>query len=144
LTAPRGKVFLKFRGEAREYPVESLTSLRNGFVLKLGGVDTIGAAEALAGAEIQVPEGDLEPLESGQVFVADLLGCAVVTLDGRPLGPVIDVWEAGGAATLVVERPKDGAELLIPLSETVCPVIDTAAKRIVVDPPDGLLDLNEI
>jgi 16S rRNA processing protein RimM len=107
-------------------------------------VDTIGAAEALAGAEIQVPEGDLEPLESGQVFVADLLGCAVVTLDGRPLGPVIDVWEAGGAATLVVERPKDGAELLIPLSETVCPVIDTAAKRIVVDPPDGLLDLNEI
>jgi 16S rRNA processing protein RimM len=107
-------------------------------------VDTIGAAEALAGAEIQVPEGGLEPLESGRMFVADLLGCAVETLDGRPLGLVVDVWEAGGAAVLVVERPEGKAELLIPLSETVCPVIDTAARRIVVDPPDGLLDLNEI
>ena len=124
--------------------MESLTSLRNGFVLKLGGVDSIGAAEALAGAEIQVPEEELTELESGRIYVADLVGCTAVTLDGRPLGPVVDVWEAGGAATLVVARIGDGKELLIPLSETVCPVIDTAAKRIVVDPPDGLLDLNEI
>jgi 16S rRNA processing protein RimM len=107
-------------------------------------VDTIGAAEALAGAAILVPEDGLEPLESGRIFVADLIGCAVVTLEGRPLGPVVDVWEAGGSAVLVVERPEDGAELLIPLCEAVCPVVDTAAKRIVVDPPDGLLDLNEI
>ena len=69
-TAPRRSVFLKFRGDAREYPVEDLTTLRNGFVLKLGGVDTIGAAEALAGAEIQVPEDALEPLESGRIYVA--------------------------------------------------------------------------
>ncbi len=107
-------------------------------------MDTIGAAEGLAGAEILVPEDGMAPLESGRVFVADLVGCAVVTVDGRPLGPVVDVWEAGGAAVLVVERPETGAELLIPLSEAVCPVIDTAAKRIVIDPPDGLLDLNEI
>jgi len=107
-------------------------------------VDTIGAAEALAGAEILVPEEGLEPLASGRIYVADLVGCSVVTVDGRPLGPVTDVLEAGGAAVLVVERPETGDELLIPLSEAVCPVIDTAAKRIVVDPPDGLLDLNEI
>ena len=91
-----------------------------------------------------VPEDGLKPLESGRVYVTDLVGCSAVTLDGRPLGPVVDVWEAGGSAVLVVERPEDGAELLIPLSEAVCPVIDTSAKRIVVDPPDGLLDLNEI
>ena len=107
-------------------------------------MDTIGAAEALAGAEILVPEAGLEPLVKGQVFVADLVGCAVVMLDGRPLGEVTDVWEAGGSAVLVVARAEDKAELLIPLSEAVCPLIDTAAKRIVVDPPDGLLDLNEI
>jgi 16S rRNA processing protein RimM len=135
---------LRFRGEAREYPVESLTSQGNGFVLKLGGVDTIGAAEALAGAEILVPEDGLEPLESGRVFVADLIGCAVVAIDGRPLGEVGDVWETGGSAVLVVERPAGGSEILIPLSEVICPVIDTKARRIVVDPPDGLLDLNEI
>lgn len=124
--------------------MESLTSLRNGFVLKLGGVDSIGAAEALAGAEIQVPEEGLAPLEDGRIYVADLVGCAVAALDGRALGSVVDVWEAGGAAVLVVNRAGDGKEILIPLSRTVCPVIDTAARRIVVDPPDGLLDLNEI
>jgi 16S rRNA processing protein RimM len=107
-------------------------------------VDSIGAAEALAGAEILVPEDGLAPLESGRMYVADLVGCSVATLDGRLLGPVVDVWEAGGAAVLVIARSADGKELLIPLSETVCPVIDTAAKCIVVDPPDGLLDLNEI
>jgi 16S rRNA processing protein RimM len=106
-------------------------------------VDSIGEAEALAGAEIQVPDEDARPLEAGRYLVADLIGCAVRTASGEELGAVVDVWEAGGAATLVVERP-DGRELLLPFSARLVPEIDLARKTLVVDPPDGLLDLNEI
>jgi 16S rRNA processing protein RimM len=107
-------------------------------------VDTIGQAEALSGAEILVAEESRAPLESGLYFVDDLVGCAVTTREGVRIGLVTGVWEAGGSALLVVERGAGGAEVFIPLSGAICPVIDTAAKAIVIDPPDGLLDLNEI
>jgi len=47
---------------------------------------------------------------------------------------------AAGGTRLVVESKR--GELLIPLAEDICPVIDPAAKRIVIAPPEGLLDLN--
>jgi len=136
-------VVLNRGGQARSYDVESLRVQGSARVLKLRGVDSIGAAEALAGAEIQVPDEAAPPLEEGRYLVADLIGCAVRTVSGEDLGAVVDVWEAGGAATLVVERP-DGRELLLPFSARLVPEIDPARKSIVVDPPDGLLDLNEI
>ena len=107
-------------------------------------MDTIGQAEALAGCEICVPGEKAVPLADGRFLVADLIGCAVATAGGRALGVVTDVWESGGAAVLVVKREDGSGERLIPLSAAVCPVIDIAARRIEVDPPDGLLDLNEI
>lgn len=54
------------------------------------------------------------------------------------------VWETGGAPLLVLDAEKGKAEIYIPFSRTICPEIDVRAKRIVIDPPDGLLDLNEI
>ena len=47
---------------------------------------------------------------------------------------------AAGGSRLVVETPK--GEVLVPLAVEICPTIDTAGKRIVIDPLDGLLDLN--
>jgi 16S rRNA processing protein RimM len=106
-------------------------------------VDTIGQAEALAGSEIVVPEEALPSPAADRHYVADLVGCEVATRGGDAWGAVADVLEAGGAAVLVVRRA-DGREAFVPLAAAVCPVIDTAAKRIVIDPPDGLWDLNEI
>ena len=138
------EVFLSRRGNARAYAVESFHPHKNAHILKLQGVDTIGEAEALSGSDILVSEASLEPLGEDRHFIDDLQGCVVSTLEGADLGRVADVLEAGGSVVLVVERAAGGRELLIPFCSTVCPVIDTAAKRIVIDPPDGLLDLNEI
>ena len=107
-------------------------------------MDTISQAEALAGCEICVPTEKAADLGEGRFLVTDLIGCAVATVAGAGLGVVADVWESGGAAVLVVRREDGSGERLIPLSAAVCPVIDIAARRIEVDPPDGLLDLNEI
>ncbi|MCX6559621.1 MAG: ribosome maturation factor RimM [Candidatus Aminicenantes bacterium] len=127
----------------REYRVESLTQRPGGSVLKLRGVDSIGQAEALAGCEIVVPEEAMPSPAADRHYIADLVGCRVATSGGEAWGVVAEVMEAGGAAVLVVQRA-DGREALVPLASAVCPVIETAAKRIVIDPPDGLWDLNEI
>jgi len=68
----------------------------------------------------------------------------VVDTAGGPVGAVADVAAIGESTLLVVDRPSGGEELLIPLSRAICVEIDLAGKRIVVDPPDGLFDLNEI
>lgn len=138
------EVFLSRRGNVRAYAVESLHPHKNAHVLKLRGVDSIGEAEALSGSDILVSEASLEPLGEDRHFVDDLQGCLVSTLEGADLGRVSDVLEAGGSVVLVVEREAGGREWLIPFCSAVCPVINTAAKRIVIDPPGGLLDLNEI
>ncbi len=52
--------------------------------------------------------------------------------------------ETAGTPLLVLDPEKGTSEIYIPFSRTICPVIDVRAKRIVIDPPAGLLDLNEI
>jgi len=59
------------------------------------------------------------------------------------VGTVINVAEIGESTLLVVGRPA-GEDVLIPLSRAICVEIDLAGRRIAVDPPDGLFELNEI
>jgi 16S rRNA processing protein RimM len=123
---------------AGPYEVES-TWFHNGtLIFKFRGVDTISAAEALAGAEVRVPLEERTPLEQGEFFQDDLLGCQVVDRHtGRALGTVSG-WQDGGGAGLLV---MDGG-WLIPFARSICVEIDPAAKRIAVELPAGLQDLN--
>jgi 16S rRNA processing protein RimM len=73
-----------------------------------------------------------------------LVGCVVSTKAQEKIGVVKDVWPIGESVLLVVESSLDSREILIPFSQAICPDVDTVRKRIVIDPPDGLLDLNEI
>lgn len=98
----------------------------------------------MAGSDILAPEESLRPLEEGRYFFSELIGCAVWTKEHDKVGMVRDVWPIGESVLLVVEGAREGREILIPFSETICPEVDRARKVIVIDPPDGLLDLNEI
>jgi 16S rRNA processing protein RimM len=109
-------------------------------VLALEGVRTMNDAEAWAGVELRVRASDLEPLPEGVFYRHDLVGCLVETTRGDAVGQVAAVEGDLGASRLVVRAP--GGEVLIPLAQAICVVIDIAARRIVVDPPEGLLELN--
>jgi 16S rRNA processing protein RimM len=106
----------------------------------LGGVETVDDAEALAGHELRVPVERLAALPPGTYYRHDLIGCRVETTSGAAVGVVSDVEGTLAGSRLVV----DGAagEVLIPLAAEICPEIDPAGKRIVIDPPPGLVDLN--
>ena len=99
---------------------------------------------SLAGREIFALDEDVAPPAEDEFAVEDLAACRVVTKEGRPVGLVRGVWDTGGTPLLVLDPDGGGNEIYIPLSRSICPVIDIEAKRIVIDPPDGLLDLNEI
>ena len=110
-------------------------------VIALEGVESMNDAEALAGAELKVPAAEVEELPEGTFHHYDLIGCAVRDRDGRTIGPVSRVEGTMEMSRLVVDGER--GEVLIPLVAHICVAIDVAAKTIVVDPPDGLIDLNE-
>ena len=108
-------------------------------LLKFAGYDTPEAAQALVGFELCVPERDAVELEEDEFFDWQLEGCRVETVEGRGLGSVREVWHYGAAPILVV-RDEQKREALIPLARSICVLIDTDAKLIRVDPPEGLIE----
>jgi 16S rRNA processing protein RimM len=110
-------------------------------IIKFRGVDTISDAEKLAGAEVAIPFEQRAALTDDEVYLDDLIGCEIVDTTDRSLGTVTDLQETGGAPLLTV-KTHAGNDLLIPFAKSICITIDPAKKRIVVDLPDGLLDLN--
>jgi 16S rRNA processing protein RimM len=110
-------------------------------IFKFQGVDTISDAEKLAGAEVSIPLEQRAELADDEVYQSDLVCCEVIDATGRSLGVVSDFQETGGTPLLEVKTAA-GRELLIPFATSICTKIDLENKQIVVNPPDGLLDLN--
>jgi 16S rRNA processing protein RimM len=138
------EVFL-FRDEAPVgsggIEVEKVWEHGRGWVFKFHGVDTISQAELLERAEVRVPRADRLPVEQDEHYVSDLMGCEVRDrATGELLGTVTGWQDAGGSGLLEVGNGDD--PLLIPFARSLCVEIDTVAKRIVVNLPEGLKDLN--
>lgn len=126
-------------GSGTRYEVESTWFHQGALIFKFRGVDTISAAELLAGAEVRVPLSQRTPLDPGEFYQDDLVGCQVVDRHtGQTLGKVSGWQDGGGAGGLLAV---DGG-LLIPFVRSICVEIDPAAKRIAVELPEGLKDLN--
>jgi len=109
-------------------------------VIGIEGVETMNDAEELAGLELRVPVEELAALPPGTFYHHDLVGCQVVRTGGEAVGTVARVEGGAGGSRLVVAGAK--GEILIPLVTDICRTIDVAGRRIVIEPPDGLLDLN--
>lgn len=120
------------------FEVESTWFHQETLIFKFRGVDTISDAERLSGLEVRVPMSQRTALDPGEFFQSDLVGCDVVDRrTGESLGRVSDWQDSGGPGLLVVE-----GNLLIPFVRAICVEIDPAAKRIAVELPEGLKDLN--
>lgn len=111
-------------------------------IFHFADINSVEAAESLRGLEVQVPIEDRAPLAAGNYFVSDLVGCEVWEAGASSaLGSVRDVEFTGGAAPLLAIGPKD-SEILLPLAAEFCVRIDVESKRIDVNLPEGLRDLN--
>ena len=125
-------------GSGERFEVESTWFHQGRLIFKFRGIDTITDAGRLSGAEVRVPKDQRMALEPGEFFQSDLVGCDVIDRrSGHSYGRVARWQDSGGPGLLELE---DG--LLIPFVRSICVEIDPAAKRIAVELPEGLKDLN--
>lgn len=108
-------------------------------VLKFAGYDDMNAAEDLRGARLMVPRSQLIKLPENRYYEFDLIDCQVLTEDEKIIGKVVSVEDYGAAPLLAVKSGDQ--EHLIPLASSICINIDIPRKRIVIAPPEGLLEL---
>jgi 16S rRNA processing protein RimM len=120
----------------REFEVDRAERVNLGYLVALHGVADRDQADALRGQEVRVDRADLPALEDGEMYAIDLIGYAVSDPQGTVRGVVEDLEEAGAQDLL---RLESGA--LVPLS--LVKEVQPQARRIVVDAPEGLFDLEE-
>ena len=121
---------------ARAFRFESVRPLRDDMlVVRIAGVSTRDAAQALTGVEIFARREQLPPPAADEFYYDDLVGLAAVTVDGAPLGRVAGLRNYGAGDILEVTPAAGGDTLLLPFSKAVATEIDFAGGRIVVAPP---------
>jgi 16S rRNA processing protein RimM len=138
---PGAELFIERRGAVEALRLTKVRFQHERPVLAIDGVTTMNDAEALAGYELRVPVERLAALPAGTFYRHQLIGCRVETRSGAPVGVVTDVEGTVGGSRLIVDGGSRG-EILIPLAAEICTAVDVAAQRIVIEPPEGLLELN--
>lgn len=128
-------------GERELLAVESHWFHAGRVVLKFEGYDTPESSAALVGRELAVPESETVELEEGEYFDWQLAGCRVETVAGEQVGTVRELLRMGGDAPLLAVVDGGGRERLIPFAESICVEVDTEARLVRIDPPEGLLEL---
>lgn len=124
----------------KQLELESYWFQNERMILKFAGYDTIESAKELIGFEFGLPEAERVALPENQFYDWELEGCSVESSSGSVIGKVREVLRTGGVELLVVEN-EGRSEVLIPLAAAIVVEIDVAGKRIVIDPPEGLLEL---
>jgi 16S rRNA processing protein RimM len=138
---------MELGGSRRTVKIEFFRRQHGRFVMKFAGIDSIEDAEKIIGAELRIPESEIPAAEEGSFYTFHLRGCRVYAVHGGDgdgdeyIGDVTDVVDGGGTQLLQLGSGKD--ETLIPFAESIVKKVDLAARRIEVELPKGLRELNK-
>jgi 16S rRNA processing protein RimM len=132
-------------GTTRELTVAAARPHSGRLLVVLDGVADRDTAEELRGTLLLAPEADLPPIEDPDEFYDhELEGLSVFTADGAKVGVIAEVLHGAGSDLLLVHREGPAGnrlvELLVPFVHQIVPEVDVRAGRVVIDPPQGLLD----
>ncbi len=120
---------------------------KGGVVLHFSGVDSITAAEELAGMIVAIPLEERAALPADELYIGDLIGCVLVDVAGVEavtVGEIEDVdRSAGPVAILVVRGTSSTDEILIPFAKEYLRRVDVETKRVEMALPEGLVGLND-
>jgi 16S rRNA processing protein RimM len=130
----------------RNFVVDSMREHGGRLLVRLDGVASRDAADALRGSLFIVDTGDLPPIEDPDEFYDHQLeGLRVRTLTGRDVGTVAEVLHTPAGEILAVRPAEgDGPEVLVPFVSAIVTAVSLQDGLVEIDPPDGLLDLDSI
>ncbi|MCR5562998.1 MAG: ribosome maturation factor RimM [Desulfovibrio sp.] len=109
-------------------------------LIRIEGIEDRTAAAALTGRKVLVRRSSLPEPADGEAYVSDLLGCGVFLEDGTLVGR-FDHVEHSVARPVWAIVAEGGREILFPAEPDFILSLDVAARRIVIAPPPGLLDI---
>lgn len=122
---------------------------KGGVVLHFEGINSISEAEQLAGLIVAIPREERTTLTDDEAYIGDLMGCAVIDV-AQPepviVGEIESVDRTAGPVPLLVVRAASAGrkdEILIPFAKSYLRSIDLDAKRVEMELPVGLVNLNE-
>ena len=144
--ADRRELSALFRdGARRALRVENIWPHKGRLVMKFAGLESIDAAEQLVGCELQIPQSERAPLETGSAYAHDLIGCRLLAVENegqeRQVGVVSGLqFGAGEAPLLLVDEGE--RELMIPFAEAYMEQLDLEHRLIRMRLPEGMLSLD--
>lgn len=127
-------------GSTRQLVVESAHWHSGRLLVAFAGVNDRDAAEALRNSILEIErDPDEAPDDPEEFYDSALVGCEVALIDGDVVGTVREVLHLPAQDLLSITTPDD-REVLVPFVAAMVPTVDVAQRRIVIDPPPGLLD----
>lgn len=136
----------ELRGRARggaeqSFTIESVREHGGRLLIRLAGVADRTTADGLRGTLFLVDTAELPAIEVADEFYDhELEGLEVVTVDGTAVGKVAEVLHTAAGELLAI-KAEGGREVLVPFVSAIVTSVSRADARIVIDPPDGLLDM---
>ncbi len=125
--------------EPKLFAIEEVWHHQSTLIFKFAGIDSIDAAQQLTGSEVRLPLAERLTLEPGEFFHSDLIGCEVRHRATNQLIGTVTGFEEGGANGLL----QLGPHILIPFTRQICVTIAPESRQILVDLPEGLLEINQ-
>jgi 16S rRNA processing protein RimM len=133
------EVFIERDGVRWPHQLEANQPHHRQILVKFQGIDTIEAAKALVGTNLSVAETCLPALQPGEYYHFQVMGLEVFDSKGNPLGTISGTLFIGGREIYVVTGR--GKEYLIPAVKEIIDKIDFDAGKMIITPPEGLLEL---
>jgi 16S rRNA processing protein RimM len=137
----KGNALIIVDSQNKQTPVTVQTSRlhKNMFILQFDQFSNINDVEKFKGSLLKIEAKDQQPLEEGEYYYHEIIGCKVVTEEGQELGLVSEVLTPGANDVWVVSLPK-GKQLLLPVIDDVILHVDIALKTIRIHLMEGLLE----
>jgi 16S rRNA processing protein RimM len=118
--------------------IERSRAYHREWLVKFAGADGREALDPWRGLFLAVPAEQLAPPAEGEVYLHELEGFSVRLPDHTPLGLVSAIYELPAGLMIEVQGPK--REFLLPYKKEFVQQVDREGRRLVVTPPDGLIE----
>jgi len=129
----------KEKGQTLELEVDG-HRIHKGFdLIHFKGYDNINDVEHFQGLYLKILENQQTDLEENEFYYHEIIGCAVYLISGEKLGTVKEILAPGANDVWVTER-EGGKDVLVPYIEDVVKEVDVSARKVVIEPMEGLLD----
>ena len=131
-------------GAQREFVIESVREHGNRLLVRVAGVSDRNVADEVRGTVFLVDTEELPPIDDPDEFYDHQLeGLAVRSVDGTAIGTVAEVLHTSAGELLSVKTP-EGAEILVPFVGAIVTSVSLTDRLIEIDPPDGLLNIEDL